>query len=98
MFGQGDPSVAFQQEAALQKLHTDIPEMRELLRWARLYVDHTMGQDATAFSVRVIQVLGEEFATSGGDHLALKAITKKQPEKRGQNADNTARTTDPNGG
>lgn len=93
MLNQGDPSTAFKQEQVLQKLHSDIPEMRELLRWARLHIDDAMVKDSLPFSQRVLAVLGEEFANSGDNKLSPKQSRKKQPEKRGRpDADNTTRT------
>ncbi len=99
MLNRGDPSVAFKQEQVIQKLHSDVPELRELLRWASLHhADDTMGQ-AEEYHRRVIAVLGEEFANSGDNKLAPKAVRKKQPEKRGQNnASNNAGTEKLDGG
>ena len=39
MLNRGDPSVAFKQEQVIQKLHSDVPELRELLRWAQYHID-----------------------------------------------------------
>lgn len=100
MLNRGDPSVAFKQEQVLQKLHSDVPELRELLRWANRLI---RSQQATwvgaEWTKRVSAVLGEEFAKSGDDQLAPKAVRKKQPEKRGQaNANNNAGTEKLDGG
>lgn len=100
MLNRGDPSVAFKQEMVIQKLHSDVPELRELLRWALRFLDDDgpfgQGQE---FHERVTAVLGEEFANSGDGQLAPKAVRKKKLEKRGQaNASNNAGTEKLDGG
>lgn len=98
MLNRGDPSTAFKQEQALQALHADVPELRELLRWARLHIDDAMIKDSFPFSERALAVLGEQFANSGDGQLAPKIVRKKQATKKGQpHADNTARTQEPDG-
>lgn len=100
MLNPGDPSTAFKQEQALQALHADVPELRELLRWALRLIDadEPDGQ-GLEFRQRSIAVLGEEFANSGDSQMAPKIIRKKQATKKGQrNADHAARTQNTHGG
>lgn len=98
MLGPADPGTAFKQEEVIQKLHSDVPELRELLRWAILWFDRPNSQDSVAWEQRVTAVLGEEFANSGDNKLAPKQVRKKQAQKRGQpDADNTTRTTQSDG-
>lgn len=98
MLNRGDPSVAFKQEQMIQKLHSDVPELRELLRWARRHVSRG-ADDCDDFLERARNVLGVEFANSGDGQLAPKAVRKKKLEKRGQaNASNNAGTEKLDGG
>lgn len=99
MLNRGDPSVAFKQEMVIQKLHSDVPELRELLRWACLQISDDVRGQAEEFHRRVDDVLGEAFANSGDNKLAPKAVRKKKLEKRGQaNASNNAGTEKLDGG